>query len=98
MLAQVKKARDAGDNAAVTLRHPHWTYSKFPLRDLKGPKKPLGEKEILYNVGNKESVEKFPFVSQLVKNLAMSEESLADLEAFMLSEDGYNGENPERAV
>jgi glycine betaine/proline transport system substrate-binding protein len=98
MLAQVKKATDAGDNVAVTLWHPHWAYSKFPLRDLKDPEKSLGEKEILYNVGNKDSVEKFPFVSQAVQNLAMSEETLADLEALMFSEDEYNGENPEQAV
>lgn len=98
MLAQVKKSTDAGDNIAVTLWHPHWAYSKFPMRDLEDPENSLGEKEILYNVGNKESVEKFPFVSQSVKNLAMSEDTLADLEALMFSEDEYNGENPEKAV
>lgn len=98
MLAQVKKSTDAGDNIAVTLWHPHWAYSKFPMRDLEDPENSLGEKEILYNVGNKESVEKFPFVSQAVKNLAMSEDTLADLEALMFSEDEYNGENPEKAV
>lgn len=98
MLAQVKKSTVAGDNVAVTLWHPHWAYSKFPLRDLKDPENSLGEKEILYSVGNKESVDKFPFVSQAVKNLALSEEKLADLEALMFSEDEYNGEDPDEAV
>lgn len=98
MLAQVKKSTDAGDNVAVTLWHPHWAYSKFPMRDLRDPENSLGEKEILYNVGNKESVEKFPYVAQAVKNLAMSEDTLADLEALMFSEDEYDGDNPEKAV
>ncbi|SMX83040.1 glycine betaine/proline transport system substrate-binding protein [Brevibacterium sp. 239c] len=98
MLAQVKKSTDAGDNVAVTLWHPHWAYSKFPMRDLDDPKDSFGDKEILYNVGNKDSVKKFPYVSQAVKNFAMTEEQLADLEALMFSEDEYNGETPEKAV
>lgn len=98
MLAQVKKSTEAGENVAVTLWHPHWAYNKFPIRDLEDPKNSLGDKEILYSIGNKDSVEKFPFVSQAVKNFAMTEEQLADLEALMVSEDGYNGEDPEKAV
>src|SRR5699024_5120659 len=39
-----------------------------------------------------------PYVAQAVKNFAMSEEQLADLEALMFSEDEYNGENLEDAV
>ncbi|WP_209324264.1 glycine betaine ABC transporter substrate-binding protein [Brevibacterium renqingii] len=98
MLAQVKKSTDAGDNIAVTLWHPHWAYSKFPMRDLEDPKNSLGDKEILYNLGNKDSVKKFPYVAQAVKNFAMTEDQLADLEALMFSEDEYNGENLEDAV
>ena len=98
MLAQVKKSTDADQNIAVTLWHPHWAYNKFPMRDLEDPTNSLGEKEILYNVGNKDSTEKFPYVAQAVKNFALSEEQLADLEALMFSEDEYNGENLEDAV
>lgn len=98
MLAQVKKSTDAGENVAVTLWHPNWAYSKFPMRDLEDPKNSLGDKEILYNIGNKDSVKKFPYVSQVVKNFAMTEEQLADLEALMFSADEYDGETPEKAV
>lgn len=98
MLAALKKATDAGDNIAVTLWRPHWAYDAFPIRDLEDPKKALGENEIIYNFGNNESIEEYPYVGQILKNFVFPDEDLASLENIMFSDDHYGGENYDAAV
>lgn len=98
MLAALQKATDSGDNIAVTLWRPHWAYDAFPVRDLEDPKKALGENEIIYNFGNNDSIEEYPYVGQMLKNFVFPDEDLASLENVMFSSEHFNGENHDEAV
>lgn len=82
----------------MTLWRPHWAYDAFPVRDLEDPKKSLGENEIIYNFGNNDSIETYPYVGQILKNFVFPDEDLASLENIMFSDKHYGGENYDEAV
>lgn len=98
MLAQLKRATSRGEDVAVTLWRPHWAYDAFPIRDLKDPKKALGEAETIYSFGRTGFEKDNPKVAQLVKNMAFDDETLASLESTMFSADKYDGQNLDKAV
>jgi glycine betaine/proline transport system substrate-binding protein len=58
MLAELKKATDAGQNIAVTLWRPHWAYNAFPVKDLADPKGLLGDAE--HPLGGRDVVREGP--------------------------------------
>lgn len=98
MLAQVERATKANENVLVTLWRPHWAYASFPMRDLEDPKGAMGGAEIISSAGNTEFVEKSPKAAQIVKNLVMNDEQLAELENFMMSPEHQGGTNHDAAV
>ncbi|PMB97657.1 glycine betaine ABC transporter substrate-binding protein [Brevibacterium luteolum] len=98
MLAQLKKATDAGDNVAVTLWRPHWAYDAFPVRDLEDPQGAMGGAEVIYNFARDGFAEDNPKAAQLLQNLVLDDENLASLENVMFSDENYGGENLEEAV
>ena len=98
MLAQLKKSTSAGQDIAVTLWRPHWAYGAFPVRDLKDPKKAMGNAEVIYSFGRPGFEQDFPKVAQLVRNMAFDDNKLSDLEDTMFSADKYGGKNQEKAV
>ena len=98
MLAQLKKATDAGDNVAVTLWRPHWAYDAFPIRDLEDPEGAMGEAEVIYNFTTAGFGESHPYATQLLKNLHLDDETLSSLENVMFSDEAYGGENLDKAA
>ncbi|WP_166346637.1 glycine betaine ABC transporter substrate-binding protein [Phytoactinopolyspora limicola] len=98
MLAQLQASLDDGENVVVTLWHPHWAYDAFPIRDLEDPEGALGETEFIYNFARSGFEADFPNVAQLVRNLSMTPDELAELENIMFSEDHYDGDDHEAAV
>ena len=98
MLSQLKKAADAKRDIAVTLWRPHWAYGAFPIRDLKDPKKAMGDAEVIYSFARSGFEQDFPKAAQLMRNMAFDDKTLSDLEDIMFSADKYGGKNQEKAV
>ncbi|WP_029089252.1 glycine betaine ABC transporter substrate-binding protein [Brevibacterium album] len=98
MLAELKSATDSGENIVVTLWRPHWAYDAFPIRDLEDPEGAMGAAEVIYNFATAGFGEEHPEVSQLLKNLVISDENLASVENVMFSDENYGGENLDEAV
>ena len=98
MLAELKKATDAGDNIAVSLWRPHWAYDSFPVRDLEDPKGAMGGTENIFNFSRTGFSDDNPYVAQLLKNLVLDDEHLFTLENVMFSEENYGGEKMDEAV
>ncbi|NED95390.1 glycine betaine ABC transporter substrate-binding protein [Phytoactinopolyspora alkaliphila] len=84
MLAELESATDAGENIAVTLWHPHWAYAAYDIRDLEDPEGTLGEAERLYSLGRTGFHEDYPNVTQLLKNLHLTNEQLLEIEDIMV--------------
>lgn len=98
MLAELKRATDAGDDIVVTLWRPHWAYDAYPIRDLEDPEGSMGGAELIYNFTSKGFNDENPRTAQLLKNLVLDDEHLASLENLMFSAENYNGENLEQAT
>lgn len=98
MLAELKKATNAGDDIAVTLWRPHWAYDAFPVRDLEDPEGAMGGTENIFNFSRTGFGEDHPYVTQLLHNLVINDEHLASLENVMFSDEHYGGKNKDRAV
>ena len=98
MLAQVDRATKANQNVLVTLWRPHWAYAAYPMRDLEDPKGAMGGAEIISSAGNKDFAQNSPKAAQLVKNLVMNDEQLAELENLMMGADHHGGTNHDAAV
>lgn len=98
MLAELKKATDAGDNIAVTLWHPQWAYDAFPIRDLEDPEGAMGGAENIINFSRTGFGDDNPYAAQLLQNLAIDDEHLQSLENIMFSDEHYGGKNLEAAM
>ncbi|MDO5682135.1 MAG: glycine betaine ABC transporter substrate-binding protein [Propionibacteriaceae bacterium] len=98
MLAQVDRATKGNENVAVTLWRPHWAYSAYPMRDLEDPEGAMGGVEIISSAGSKDFAEKSPKAAQIVKNLALDDAQLAELEDYMMSPEHHGGKNHDAAV
>lgn len=91
MLAELKKATDAGQDIAVTLWRPHWAYNAFPVRDLEDPKGLLGDAESIHSVGAKSLESDFPEVHEWISNFKMPSDKLYSLEDAMFN--AYDGDD-----
>lgn len=96
MLTQVRKATSSNENVVVTLWHPHWAYSSFPMRDLEDPKGAMGDAEILSSAARSGFSADSPRAAQIVKNLTLNDKELSRLEALMM--DKYDGEDHDAAI
>ena len=91
MLAELKKATDAGQNIAVTLWRPHWAYNAFPVKDLKDPKGLLGDAESIHSVAATSFQSDFPEVRGWISNFRMPGDMLYSLEDAMFNQ--YSGDD-----
>ncbi len=94
MLAELKKATDAGQNIAVTLWRPHWAYNAFPVKDLKDPKGLLGDAESIHSVGAKSFATDFPEVHDWISNFRMPGDMLYSLEDAMFNQNSGDDYGP----
>lgn len=80
MLAALQGAIAEQKPIVVTLWHPHWAYSRFPLKDLQDPKGAMGTAEQVHAVGRKGFGQDFPEVTEMVKKFRLTDQQLASLE------------------
>ena len=90
MLAALKKATDEKKPIVVTLWHPHWAYSAFPIKDLKDPKGALGSAEKIHTIASKQFAANNPAVVKSIENFKMDDATLADLEKVVLQDHADN--------
>jgi glycine betaine/proline transport system substrate-binding protein len=95
MLAALQKATDAKEPIVVTLWHPHWAYSAFPIKDLKDPKGAMGGAEKIHAIAREGFSSDYPKIANAVKSFKMDDATLADLEKVVLQE---NEDDPEAGV
>ncbi|WP_211229374.1 glycine betaine ABC transporter substrate-binding protein [Nakamurella lactea] len=95
MLAALEKATKAEDPIVVTLWHPHWAYSAYPIKDLEDPDGVMGDKEQIHVIGNQGFAADHPMAAAMLKNFTLSDEQLADLENEVLIK---NKSNPDAGV
>lgn len=86
MIAALKNATDAEEPIVVTLWHPHWAYSAFPIKDLEDPEGALGGAEQIHTVAREGFSADFPELAEAFSSFTMSDEELADLENVVLQE------------
>ena len=91
MLAELKKATDAGQNIAVTLWRPHWAYNAFPVKVLKDPKGLLGDAESIHSGAATSFQSDFPEVRGSISNFRMPGDMLYSLEDAMFNQ--YSGDD-----
>ncbi|MGN6753272.1 MAG: glycine betaine ABC transporter substrate-binding protein [Intrasporangium sp.] len=95
MLAALKKATDAKKPIVVTLWHPHWAYSAYPLKDLKDPEGAMGGAEEIHTIARQGFSEDFPEVAKAMSNFKLADDKLADLEKVVLQD---HKEDPEAGI
>jgi glycine betaine/proline transport system substrate-binding protein len=86
MLAALKKATDEKKPIVVTLWHPHWAYSAFPIKDLEDPEGAMGDAEEIHTIASTEFVENNADLVEKIKSFEMDDATLADLEKVVLQE------------
>ena len=86
MLAELKKATDAGENIVVTLWRPHWAYNAFPVKDLEDPQGLLGDAEEIHTVAASSFGEDFPEVHGWLSDFQMPSDLLYSLEDAMFNQ------------
>ena len=86
MLAGLKKSIDEKKPIVVTLWHPHWAYSAFPIKDLKDPKGAMGEAEEIHSIASEDFAKNNSAVTDAVKEFKMDDETLANLEKVVLQD------------
>lgn len=96
MLAELKKATDAGENIVVTLWRPHWAYNAFPIKDLEDPQGLLGAAEGIHSVAATSFATDFPEVHGWISSFRMPSDVLYSLEDAMFNE--YDGDDYEGVV
>lgn len=96
MLAELERATNAEEPIVVTLWHPHWAYSAFPIKDLEDPQGLMGEAEEIHAVARGGFSEDFPEVAEWISNFVMTDAQLASLEELVINEYGEGQE--EQAV
>ena len=88
MLAELQSAVDAEEDIVVTLWHPFWAYSEFPLKDLEDPEGALGEPEALHILATEGFGSDCAEVAELMGQLQLSDEQYASLENTVVNEYG----------
>jgi glycine betaine/proline transport system substrate-binding protein len=88
MLAELQSAIDSQEDIVVTLWHPFWAYSQFPLKDLEDPQGALGEPEALHLLATEGFGDRCADVAELMGNLELTDEQYAALENTVVNEYG----------
>ncbi|HET8601294.1 MAG TPA: glycine betaine ABC transporter substrate-binding protein [Segeticoccus sp.] len=95
MLAALKSATDAKKPIVVTLWHPHWAYSAFPIKDLKDPKHAMGGAEKIHAIARQGFSQDYPKVAKAVKSFKMDDKTLASLELQVVQK---HKDNPDEGI
>ncbi|MDN5762389.1 MAG: glycine betaine ABC transporter substrate-binding protein [Microlunatus sp.] len=86
MLTELKRATEAKKPIVVTLWHPHWAYSAFPIKDLTDPKGAMGKPDKAHIGASQDFAKSNPEVIEAMKTFKMSDKELADLEKVALQD------------
>lgn len=86
MLTALKKATEDKKPIVVTLWHPHWAYSAFPIKDLTDPKGAMGKPDKAHIGASQKFAESNPEVIDAMKTFKMDDKTLADLEKVVLQD------------
>lgn len=94
MLAELERATSDEEPIVVTLWHPHWAYSAYPIKDLEDPEGAMGDAEELKTVAREGFTEDFPTLAEWFGNFEMPDDALASLEELVINEydDGEESE------
>ncbi len=96
MLAELGRSIKDEEPIIVTLWHPHWAYSVFPIKDLEDPKGSLGAKGEIRSVARPGFTEEFADVAKWISTFEMNDEQLGSLEDIMMNK--YSAGEEEKAV
>ncbi len=88
MLSALTKAIKDHQPIVVTLWHPHWAYSAFPIKDLKDPKVGMGEPDHTHKVASKDFAASHANLIATVKKFHMDPDMLSSLEKVVLQDYG----------
>lgn len=80
MLAALDSAVKGNQPIVVALWHPHWAYSRYPLKDLADPKGAMGTGEQIHSIGRQNFAKDFPGLAASLKNLKLDDTQLGSLE------------------
>lgn len=86
MLAEVESKINSGENIAVTLWQPHWSYASYPLKNLEDPELALGEPEEITALAKPGFTEEFPEVAEWIKEFDMDMDVFASLQDVLFSD------------
>jgi glycine betaine/proline transport system substrate-binding protein len=80
MLAALEGAIKDQKPIVVALWHPHWAYSRFPIKDLADPKGAMGKGEQLHAIGRTGFGKDFPALAQVAQKFKLNDQQLGSLE------------------
>ncbi|GAB4252910.1 MAG: hypothetical protein Kow00129_13820 [Thermoleophilia bacterium] len=92
MLAELERATSNEEPVAVTLWHPHWAYSAYPIKDLEDPENLLGDPEELHVVSRLGFPEDYPQVTEWLSTWEMDDAALSSLTETVVMEYGQGKE------
>jgi glycine betaine/proline transport system substrate-binding protein len=95
MLAALQSATESKEPIVVTLWHPHWAYSAFPIKDLKDPKGAMGGAEKIHAIARQGFSQDYPQIAKAVKSFKMDDKTLASLELQVIQK---HKDDPEAGV
>lgn len=94
MLAELKKATDAGDDIVVTLWRPFWANSEFPVKDLADPEGAFGDPESLHFLARDGFAEAFPEAAEFIEAIQLTDDQYGALEDLVVNQ-YEEGQEPE---
>ncbi|WP_420176958.1 glycine betaine ABC transporter substrate-binding protein [Luteococcus sp. OSA5] len=92
MLSELQAAMKKKDDIVVTLWKPYWAKTKFPVKELKDPKKSFGDGEGMNILGNKGFAEEFPEAAEYLGKVKLTDDQYGDLENTVVNEFGEGQE------
>lgn len=95
MLAQLERSIERQEPVIVTLWHPHWAYSAYPIKDLEDPEGALGATERLYVIGRMGFSADQPEVASWVSRFKLDDEQLSTLSNLVIQE---HADNPQQGA
>lgn len=84
MLAALKGAISRKEPIVVTLWHPHWAYSTFPIKDLKDPKGAMGKAEKIHVIGREGFSKDYPSLYKALQTFTINDQLLGTLESQVI--------------
>lgn len=93
MLTELEAAIENNEDIVVTLWHPHWAYSAYPIKDLEDTEGFFGEGEEIYAMANKKWAEDNAEAAGWFENFVLTDDELASLEELVINQ--YEGDEEE---